>query len=436
MAIAASAAAAPGDLLLALRGSGQALYVGLAEDAFIVASEPYGAGRGDRAATSAWTARRRPTPSNPSASRGQVVRARRRADAGDARRASSGWPTTAPPLPVDRRRAGDGPDHHPRHRPGRLPALPAEGDLRGAGVVPQDAAGQARRARRPARRSRSARRRLPADVARRACATARSAGCWSSARAPPPSPARAWPRRSTRSPPATRRCGSRPCWPPSCRASSCAATWPTPWWSPSASRAPPPTPTAPSTWSAARGAAVDRHRQPAQQRPHRQGRRRALHVRRPRRGDERRVDQGVLRPDRRRLPAGAAPSPSEVGRRPDRPRPSVLAALRELPDAMDAHARLPAGASPRPPSGSRRAAATGPSSATAPTASPPRRCGSSSPSSATSRSPATRTEDKKHIDLSSEPLILVCAAGLDRLDRRRRGQGGRDLPGPQGGARS
>ena len=44
------------------------------------------------------------------------------------------------------------------------------------------------------------------------------------------------------------------------------------------------------------------------------------------------------------------------------------------------------------------------------------------------------TEDKKHIDLSSEPLILVCAAGLTRLHRRRRGQGGGDLPGPQGGA--
>ena len=42
------------------------------------------------------------------------------------------------------------------------------------------------------------------------------------------------------------------------------------------------------------------------------------------------------------------------------------------------------------------------------------------------------TEDKKHIDLSCEPLILVCAAGLDGLDRRRRGQGGGDLPGPQG----
>jgi glucosamine--fructose-6-phosphate aminotransferase (isomerizing) len=42
VAIAAVDAAHPGNLLLALRGSGQALYVGLAEDAFVVASEPYG----------------------------------------------------------------------------------------------------------------------------------------------------------------------------------------------------------------------------------------------------------------------------------------------------------------------------------------------------------------------------------------------------------
>jgi glucosamine--fructose-6-phosphate aminotransferase (isomerizing) len=42
VAIAASTALGPDALHLALRGSGQALYVGLAEDAFVVASEPYG----------------------------------------------------------------------------------------------------------------------------------------------------------------------------------------------------------------------------------------------------------------------------------------------------------------------------------------------------------------------------------------------------------
>ena len=41
-AVGAVAADAPDRLYLALRGSGQALYVGLAEDAFVVASEPYG----------------------------------------------------------------------------------------------------------------------------------------------------------------------------------------------------------------------------------------------------------------------------------------------------------------------------------------------------------------------------------------------------------
>jgi glucosamine--fructose-6-phosphate aminotransferase (isomerizing) len=42
VAIGASAATEPDRVLLALRGSGQALYVGLADDAFVVASEPYG----------------------------------------------------------------------------------------------------------------------------------------------------------------------------------------------------------------------------------------------------------------------------------------------------------------------------------------------------------------------------------------------------------
>ena len=42
VAIAAAAADSPDEILLALRGSGQSLYVGLAGDAFVVASEPYG----------------------------------------------------------------------------------------------------------------------------------------------------------------------------------------------------------------------------------------------------------------------------------------------------------------------------------------------------------------------------------------------------------
>ena len=42
MGIAAQTAAAPGRLLLSLRGSGQALYVGMVEDSYVVASEPYG----------------------------------------------------------------------------------------------------------------------------------------------------------------------------------------------------------------------------------------------------------------------------------------------------------------------------------------------------------------------------------------------------------
>ncbi len=78
VAIGLSSASAPDDLLLALRGSGQALYVGLAEDSFIVASEPYGVVEetlhylrmdGETPAN----------PDNPNASRGQILRLRGRA---------------------------------------------------------------------------------------------------------------------------------------------------------------------------------------------------------------------------------------------------------------------------------------------------------------------------------------------------------------------
>jgi glucosamine--fructose-6-phosphate aminotransferase (isomerizing) len=72
VAIAASVADDPQTLLLALRGSGQALYVGLADDLYLIASEPYGVVEecttylrmdGETAAD----------PADPTGSRGQVV---------------------------------------------------------------------------------------------------------------------------------------------------------------------------------------------------------------------------------------------------------------------------------------------------------------------------------------------------------------------------
>ncbi len=72
VAIAASTATAPQRLQLALRGSGQALYIGLAEDAYIVASEPYGVVE----ETSRYVRMDGETPGNPdnpNASRGQII---------------------------------------------------------------------------------------------------------------------------------------------------------------------------------------------------------------------------------------------------------------------------------------------------------------------------------------------------------------------------
>jgi len=72
VAIGASTASAPDRLQLALRGSGQALYVGLAEDAYIVASEPYGVVE----ETARYIRMDGETPGNlenPNASRGQII---------------------------------------------------------------------------------------------------------------------------------------------------------------------------------------------------------------------------------------------------------------------------------------------------------------------------------------------------------------------------
>jgi glucosamine--fructose-6-phosphate aminotransferase (isomerizing) len=72
VAVAAAAAEAPDRVLLALRGSGQALYVGLADDAYVVASEPYGVIE----MTHRYVRMDGETPANPdnpTASRGQIV---------------------------------------------------------------------------------------------------------------------------------------------------------------------------------------------------------------------------------------------------------------------------------------------------------------------------------------------------------------------------
>ena len=72
VAIAASTTRRPHDLFLAQRGSGQALYIGLAEDAFVVASEPYGLVE----VADAYVRLDGETPSdprNPMASRGQIA---------------------------------------------------------------------------------------------------------------------------------------------------------------------------------------------------------------------------------------------------------------------------------------------------------------------------------------------------------------------------
>ncbi|MGI8757967.1 MAG: SIS domain-containing protein [Acidimicrobiales bacterium] len=93
LAVAASTAEAPGGLLLALRGSGQALYVGLADDAFVVASEPYGV----VGETRRYVRMDGDTGFGPSGAKGQVV-------ALDGRRGGLGairrWSYDGTPLPV------------------------------------------------------------------------------------------------------------------------------------------------------------------------------------------------------------------------------------------------------------------------------------------------------------------------------------------------
>ena len=193
-------------------------------------------------ATSASTARRRPTSTTP-ARRG----ARSCASSGAAAGTIEGIERLAydgAPLPVRESRAGRGADHDPRHRPWRLAALPAEGDHRGAGLVPQDPARQAGRARRRRCRWCSPRRRCPRDAAGRPRGRSDAPGhrhrSGHRGRGRPEPGRRARGRGRRRRPAAGagdarhRAVRVRPA-PPTC---------PTRWWSPSASPARRPTPTA------------------------------------------------------------------------------------------------------------------------------------------------------------------------------------------------
>ncbi len=97
VAIGAQTADAPDRLLFSLRGSGQALYVGLAEDAFVVASEPYGLVE----ETSRYLRLDGETPADPAhaAATPRAGRGPRRGARGHGRRASPASATTAPCSP-------------------------------------------------------------------------------------------------------------------------------------------------------------------------------------------------------------------------------------------------------------------------------------------------------------------------------------------------
>jgi glutamine---fructose-6-phosphate transaminase (isomerizing) len=73
VAIGVSTSLQPDDLHLALRGSGQGLFIGLSDDAFVVASEPYGVVE-DARRYLRLDGETPADPSNPTATQGQVVR--------------------------------------------------------------------------------------------------------------------------------------------------------------------------------------------------------------------------------------------------------------------------------------------------------------------------------------------------------------------------
>lgn len=98
VAIGISTSAAPDDVHLALRGSGQGVFVGQAEDCFVIASEPYGVVE-DAHSYMRMDGETAANPENPTASRGQIIRVSGRL-AGE-RAGLSRFAYDATPLPID-----------------------------------------------------------------------------------------------------------------------------------------------------------------------------------------------------------------------------------------------------------------------------------------------------------------------------------------------
>ena len=161
--------------------------------------------------------------------------------------------------------------------------------------------------------------------------------------------------------------------------------------------------------------------------------RRALHLRRARRRDERGVDQGVLRPGGRRVAPGRGPG----RRRRAAPTPTVtdrlLAALRDLPAAHGGGA----GRAGRDRPDGRRAGALPPLLGGRRQRARPHRRGRDPHQAVRAVLQVHRLrrhrgqEAHRPVVRAADPGVRGRAVGAQR---RRRGQGGRHLPGPQGGA--
>ena len=305
-------------------------------------------------------------------------------------------------------------DHDPRHRPRRLPALPAQGDLGGARLVPQDAAGQGRRATTGASRCACPSRRCPTPMRDAARRRHDPAGARRSARAPRRSRGRCVANAVARprGRPALRRGGAGH------RALGV----------PDAGR---------HVRHARDRDQPERHhhRHQPQRRP-RAGRAGAAVVAIVNRRNSDLVDRsdGVLYTSDGRdvemsvastkafysqvaagylLALGIAAAVGHARRRP-RARAAHRAARRCPTRCARSSTQRPSIADDRAPP---RAVATrpGPSSATAPTTSPARELRIKLSELCYKAIACDATEDKKHIDLSSEPMTLVCAAGPRRV---------------------